>query len=287
MYSSTVVLTFCTIPHHLCPAGMEEMDNTDDEDEFGSEGVTGRGGGSSSSIQTVSFMIAQGSVQAVKRSAKEDSQYPLMEEYDFKNDLANPVLGIDLRASTRIRPYQEKSLSQMFGNGRARSGIIVLPCGAGKSLTGASNVIPTIAPSILHAIQLIIDSSNDHDDDVMMIVMIIIIIIIMINCISGVTAASTIKRATIIMCINNASVNQWKEQLITWTNIQPSLIKLFTSSFKDDLPAATEACVVISTYSMVCHGGKRSSRGEMMIQAVSNREWGLMILDEASVFAVD
>ena len=112
------------------------MDNSDDEDEFGSE--AGRGGGSrgGSSIQTVSFMIAQGSVQAVKRSAKEDSHYPLMEEYDFKNDLNNPVLSIDLRASTRIRPYQEKSLSQMFGNGRARSGIIVLPCGAGKSLTG-------------------------------------------------------------------------------------------------------------------------------------------------------
>lgn len=34
------------------------------------------------------------------------------------------------------RPYQEKSLSKMFGNGRARSGIIVLPCGAGKSLVG-------------------------------------------------------------------------------------------------------------------------------------------------------
>ena len=32
------------------------------------------------------------------------------------------------------RPYQDKSLSKMFGNGRARSGIIVLPCGAGKSL---------------------------------------------------------------------------------------------------------------------------------------------------------
>ena len=97
------------------------------------------------------------------------------------------------------------------------------------------------------------------------------------------TAASTIKRATIIMCINNASVNQWKEQLITWTNLQPSLIKLFTSSFKDDLPNASEACVVITTYSMVCHGGKRSSRGEMMIQAVGSREWGLMILDEVSV----
>lgn len=26
----------------------------------------------------------------------------------------------------------------MFGNGRARSGIIVLPCGAGKSLVGVT-----------------------------------------------------------------------------------------------------------------------------------------------------
>lgn len=70
-----------------------------------------------------------------------------------------------------MQPYQEKSLSQMFGNGRARSGIIVLPCGAGKSLT-------------------------------------------------GVTAASTVKRSTIVMCINNASVKQWKEQFIMWTNVQ-------------------------------------------------------------------
>ena len=32
----------------------------------------------------------------------------------------------------KIRRYQERSLSKMFGNGRARSGIIVLPCGAGE-----------------------------------------------------------------------------------------------------------------------------------------------------------
>ncbi len=55
--------------------------------------------------QTVSFMLSKESatVQAVKRSAKEDSHYPLMEEYDFKNDHKNPLLTIDLRPSTRIR----------------------------------------------------------------------------------------------------------------------------------------------------------------------------------------
>ena len=78
----------------------------------------------------------------------------MLEEYDFRNDTVNANLDIDLKPATVIRPYQEKSLSKMFGNGyvpplvsvnspnplgvtrRARSGIIVLPCGAGKTLVG-------------------------------------------------------------------------------------------------------------------------------------------------------
>ena len=62
--------------------------------------------------------------------------YPVLEEYDFHNDQVNANLDIDLKPSTTIRTYQEKSLSKMFSNGRARSGIIVLPCGAGKTLVG-------------------------------------------------------------------------------------------------------------------------------------------------------
>ena len=65
--------------------------------------------------------------------------YPLMEEYDFRNDTRNPNIPMfDLKPITRIRRYQERSLAKMFGNGRARSGIIVLPCGAGKTLTGVT-----------------------------------------------------------------------------------------------------------------------------------------------------
>ena len=79
--------------------GKEEMDNEDDfEDDTGL--------GSSSGVhkpRSVSFMIERSYVQVVKRSSKEASKYPLMEEYDFKNDLSNPVLSIDLRPSTRIR----------------------------------------------------------------------------------------------------------------------------------------------------------------------------------------
>ncbi|KAF3920208.1 hypothetical protein AA313_de0206125 [Arthrobotrys entomopaga] len=62
--------------------------------------------------------------------------YPLLEEYDFRNDSRNANLDMDLRPQAQIRHYQEKSLSKMFGNGRAKSGIIVLPCGAGKTLVG-------------------------------------------------------------------------------------------------------------------------------------------------------
>lgn len=64
--------------------------------------------------------------------------YPLLEEHDFKNDHINPNLDIDLRPGTQIRPYQEQSLTKMFGNGRAMSGIFVLPCGAGKTLGGVT-----------------------------------------------------------------------------------------------------------------------------------------------------
>uniref|UniRef100_A0ACD5W2R6 Uncharacterized protein n=1 Tax=Avena sativa TaxID=4498 RepID=A0ACD5W2R6_AVESA len=67
--------------------------------------------------------------------------------YDFLIAIAEPVCRSTSiiptsqsrpTACSRPRPYQEKSLSKMFGNGRARSGIIVLPCGAGKSLVGVS-----------------------------------------------------------------------------------------------------------------------------------------------------
>lgn len=63
--------------------------------------------------------------------------YPMLEEYDFRNDDVNAALAIDLKPHVVLRPFQQKSMSKMFGNGRARSGIIVLPCGAGKSLVGA------------------------------------------------------------------------------------------------------------------------------------------------------
>ncbi|KAJ9059204.1 DNA repair helicase RAD25 [Entomophthora muscae] len=85
--------------------------------------------------QIHSFEIAAKDVEMVKKRCTE-LDYPVLEEYDFRNDSVNPSVDMDLKANTVIRPYQEKSLNKMFGNGRARSGIIVLPCGAGKTLVG-------------------------------------------------------------------------------------------------------------------------------------------------------
>ena len=82
-----------------------------------------------------SVEVPAGGVEAVQKRCL-DLGYPVLEEYDFHNDQVNPNLDIDLKPNTTIRTYQEKSLSKMFSNGRARSGIIVLPCGAGKTLVG-------------------------------------------------------------------------------------------------------------------------------------------------------
>ena len=85
--------------------------------------------------QVHSFEVGVDKMEDVRRRCK-DIDLPALEEYDFRNDTVNANLDIQLKPMTVIRPYQETSLAKMFGNGRARSGIIVLPCGAGKTLVG-------------------------------------------------------------------------------------------------------------------------------------------------------
>ncbi|CAM9418784.1 unnamed protein product [Chrysoparadoxa australica] len=185
-------------------------------------------------LQSVSFRIQNAAMETVKKAAI-DMDLPLMEEYDFRNDAVNPTLKMDLKPNTKIRAYQarlEKSLSKMFGNGRARSGIIVLPCGAGKTLT-------------------------------------------------GVTAASTVKKSVLVLCTSGVSVVQWKYQFQLWTDVAAKDICCFTSDMKDTLPKG--ACVLITTYSMISFGGKRAADVDLIIQSIKDREWGLMLLDEVHV----
>ena len=68
------------------------------------------------------FEIEQQKIEEVQKRCI-TLEYPLLAEYDFRNDKNIPDLPIDLKPTTTLRPYQEKSLKKMFGNGRARSGI--------------------------------------------------------------------------------------------------------------------------------------------------------------------
>lgn len=178
-----------------------------------------------------SFEIASESVEIVKKRCYE-IEYPVLEEYDFRNDDRNANLDIDLKPSTQIRPYQEKSLSKMFGNGRARSGVIVLPCGAGKTLV-------------------------------------------------GITAACTIKKSVIVLCTSSVSVMQWRQQFLQWCTIQPENVAVFTSENKEMF--SSDAGLVVSTYSMVANTRNRSHDSQKVMDFLTSREWGFIILDEVHV----
>ena len=195
---------------------LREEDDDDDNDD---------------DMQIHSVEIPRSGVEPVQRQCLKLG-YPVLEEYDFNNDKTNPNLDIDLKPNTTIRTYQEKSLSKMFSNGRARSGIIVLPCGAGKTLV-------------------------------------------------GITAACTIKKGVVILCTSSMSVVQWRNEFLKWSNISPNDIAIFTSDHKEKFSGSTG--IIVSTYSMVTQSRSRSYDAQKMMDFLTGREWGLMILDEVHV----
>jgi DNA excision repair protein ERCC-3 len=83
------------------------------------------------------FEIDPTKVGVVKKQASM-MNYPMMEEYDYMKDDRNPDLDIRLKGNVQTRYYQDEALKRMFSSKRAKSGVIVLPCGAGKTLTGIS-----------------------------------------------------------------------------------------------------------------------------------------------------
>lgn len=181
---------------------------------------------------THSFEIADKDVETVQKECL-NLGYPVLEEYDFRRDEANPNLDIDLKPGTLIRPYQEKSLSKMFGNGRAKSGLIVLPCGAGKTLV-------------------------------------------------GITAACTIKKGIIVLCTSAMSVVQWRNEFLKWSNINPDDIVPFTADSKGNFFTGSTG-IIVTTYSMVTQSRARSHESAKMMNFLTGREWGLMLLDEVHV----
>jgi DNA excision repair protein ERCC-3 len=142
------------------------------------------------------------------------------------------------------------------------AGIIVLPCGAGKTLT-------------------------------------------------GVTAVCTIKKRAIVLCTSNIAVEQWRNEFRRWCDVDPNLIRRFTSEDKELPP---ENCIICCTcvlaclchvcyvchapyalrvhmpshcvfyrYSMLAHKGNKSEEAERVINFLKSHEWGMMVLDEVRI----
>eukprot|EP00947_MAST-08B_sp_MAST-8B-sp1_P003524 g3524.t1 len=223
------------------------VDRDDDDDDAAAAGMAGGAGGGGSNggggsktaaaaaapKRVASFEVRKSHIENVRKATR-DLDYPILEEYDFRRDRVNPTLPVDLKQTTKIRDYQSKCLSKMFGSGRARSGIIVLPCGAGKTLV-------------------------------------------------GITAATTIKKSCLVLCTSGVSVEQWRNQFLMWTNLDPSRVKRFTSSYKEHLPSPDQAVVLVSSYTMISFGGSRNTEAERIMRQIREREWGLLLLDEVHV----
>ncbi|KAI8619886.1 P-loop containing nucleoside triphosphate hydrolase protein [Chytriomyces sp. MP71] len=253
LYNSLATMPANAVTDESAFGAVISLDQEDEEDDLASGFVAvahGRGFASKDEGQTVqgpskasaalveldyaqSFEIQKLAVEEVKKRCNE-IDYPLMEEYDFRHDKDNPDLNFDLSPKCQIRDYQEKCLSKMFGggDGRARSGVIVLPTGAGKTLV-------------------------------------------------GITAACTIKKSVLVLCTNAISVEQWVNEFKKWSTIGENRICRFTSDNRQ--PFEGESGIVVTTYTMITHSGKRAWDTAKMIEFINKREWGLLILDEVHV----
>lgn len=188
-----------TVARELTSINVETAGGNEEEEEGGGGG----GGGFTHAIEILPSMIEHVKQRCLPGNG--GLNYPILEEYDFQNDKKNPDLLMELKPTAKLRSYQQKSLSKMFSNGRARSGVIVLPCGAGKSLTGVS-------------------------------------------------AASRVKKSVLCLCLNSVSVDQWRHQFLLWTNLQEHQVCKFTAENKQMF--SSEAGVLVTTYSMLTHEGR-------------------------------
>merc|ERR1719235_2743829 len=111
----------------------------------------------------------------------------------------NPELQLVLRPVVSLRPFQKRALGKMFAvDGVAKSGIIVLPCGAGKTLVGIS-------------------------------------------------AATRIRRRTLVLTTTSVAVDQWRRQFLMWTTTPPEDIYMLTGEQKRPIEDPEgRACVLIS-----------------------------------------
>ena len=194
-------------------------------------------------------------LEEIKKSCEEKG-YPLLEEYDFNNDKKNIDLKITPKFKSPIRSYQEKALNIMCNNGRARSGIIVLPCGSGKTLVGI------LAICTIHKNTIII-------------------------CNNTVSVEQWYREIKDWVNINN---KKEKNNKFIYNNYE-SIVKLTSNRKKDEeIPlwnTKEESGILITSFSMISYKGKRNEKVKNVLEKLEKLEWGLMIIDEVQLLPAE
>ena len=89
----------------------------------------------------------------------------------------------------------------------------------------------------------------------------------------GITAMSLVQRKTLILATNQASVNQWIQEIISKTTLTARDVGSYTANSRDLRP------VTVSTYQMVSHK-KSKDDGFKHLDIFDKEDWGLIIYDE-------
>ena len=153
-------------------------------------------------------------------------------------DLAGYVEGADLPINLRslsgsghafrVRDYQRMAVEAYHAGGDVRggSGVIVLPCGAGKTIV-------------------------------------------------GLTAMAAVQKQTLILTTSTTSVEQWRRELLDKTDLDESLLGLYTGEAKEK----SIKPVTLATYQIVTY---RPKRGEDFphFHLFQSMDWGLIVYDE-------
>ena len=124
------------------------------------------------------------------------------------------------------REYQWEAAQRWFQEGKASGGcgVVVLACGAGKTIV-------------------------------------------------GLTAMSLVKRKTLILATNQASVNQWIREILDKTELDESMVGAYTGETKKIKP------VTVATYQILTW--RRSKNGDFEhLHVFEDQDWGLVIYDE-------
>ena len=141
-------------------------------------------------------------------------------------------LAIGLREVTasghpwRVRDYQRLAVEAFHAGGDVRggSGVIVLPCGAGKTIV-------------------------------------------------GIAAMAALGKNTLVLTTSTTSVEQWRREILDKTDLDESLVQLYTGESKAIAP------VTLATYQIVTYRPKKD--GDFPHFTLFNeRDWGLIIYDE-------